>query len=203
MKKVFGILFNSWKGVLINLGVILLLAYLLMHYFFNVKLHNDTLHNQHIKVPNLENLSLEEAESSLSEIGLQAVVNEHTFSENHKLHAVVNQVPKPNSEVKEGRKIFLTINADEEPTVTITEELYTRVHNTDVKNLIKLLEANHLKYGIRKDTLCSYDGYIFRLEQNGKEIKVGDELKRGSKVNALIGKLRSPSQQITGDTISE
>lgn len=201
MKKVFGILFNSWKGVFINLGIIALLAYILMYYFFNVKLHNDTLHGQHIKVPNLENLSLEQAENSLSEIGLQGVVNEHTFSENHKLHAVVNQVPKPNSEVKKGRKIFLTINADEEPTVIITKDLYTRVHNTDVKNLIKLLEANHLKYGIRKDTICSYDGYIFRLEQKGKEIKVGDELKRGSKVNAVIGKLRNPSQTLDTDSI--
>ena len=85
MKNVLGILFNSWKGVFINIGIIALLGYILMHYFFNVKLHNDTLHGQHIKVPNLENLSLEKAESSLADIGLQAVVNEHTFSDNHKL----------------------------------------------------------------------------------------------------------------------
>ncbi len=117
------------------------------------------------------------------------MVNENTFSENHKLNSVVNQVPKPNSEVKKGRKVFLTINAKIEPKVVITEGFYKRVHNTDVKNLIKLLESNNLKYGFRKDTLCSYDGYIFRLEQDGKEINIGDELKRGSKVNAIIGKL--------------
>ena len=93
MKKVFGILFNSWTGVFLNIIVIALLAFGLMFYFFNVKLHNDTLHGQHIKVPNLENLSLQDAKLALEEIELQAVVNENTFSENHKLNSVVNQVP--------------------------------------------------------------------------------------------------------------
>ncbi len=189
--KVLKMLFTTWKGVFINFGIIALLSYGLMHYFFNVKLHRDTLHGQHIEVPNLENIPYNQAKLELNKLGLQAVINEKTFSETHKLNAVVNQVPKAKSKVKKGRKIFLTINEDKTPTITITKELYNRIHNTDERNLKKLLEANHLKYGYRLDTICGYDGYIFRLEQKGgKRIRIGDKLKRNTKLNAVIGKTR-------------
>ena len=70
-----------------------------------------TRHNQAVVVPDVKGMRLEEAEPFFKENGLRYDVIDSVFSKDVAPGAVVELVPGAGSKVKEGRIVFVTINA--------------------------------------------------------------------------------------------
>lgn len=107
MSKKKGIL-NNWivRNLLIGFAVLVALIVGAM-IFLNVA----TQHNKELIVPDLANMTVEEAHAVATASGMRVDVTDSAFVKRMKRGAVYRQNPAPGSKVKEGRRIALTINA--------------------------------------------------------------------------------------------
>ncbi|MDR2809017.1 MAG: PASTA domain-containing protein [Tannerellaceae bacterium] len=70
-----------------------------------------TLHNKAVIVPDMKGLRIEEASQILQKNGLRYNIVDSVFSKDVKPGAIVEIVPSVGSKVKEGRIVFITVNA--------------------------------------------------------------------------------------------
>lgn len=177
---------HTWKAVFLHWGIMFLIAASIILYFFKVYLPAETKHGEEFTVPDLENLSIDLAKEHLQKLGLRDSVYKKEYSRRHKLNAVISQNPTPGSKVKKNRLVYLVINTNEKPVVTITEKLlkkFTLVSNADAIHTLKSLGFQvEPKYVKRPNK-----GYVYECKVNGKAIKVGDKLEIHTMVTIYIG----------------
>ena len=70
-----------------------------------------TRHGAEVRVPEVRQLSAEDAEDELESAGLRAEQREQPFNPNLPADIVVDQTPLPGSAVKPGRRIYYYVNA--------------------------------------------------------------------------------------------
>ena len=104
------------KAFTINIALIILVI-LIITWIAASFLSSYTRHGQSLTLPNLKGLPISEAEEVLNEKKLRYLITDTFFVDNMPKLAVVEQNPAPNSKVKEGRIIYLSINSDARATV--------------------------------------------------------------------------------------
>ena len=102
---------QTWGDVFAHLLIALLLLVLLVLGFFYVYLPGVTNHGQSVTVPDLNGMSMVELEEYLNERDLGYVVSDSVFEVNASPLTVMSQFPAPNLQVKQGRHIYVTIDA--------------------------------------------------------------------------------------------
>ena len=70
-----------------------------------------TRHNEAVVIPDVKGMTMEEAAPFLAEKGIRYNIIDSVFSKDVDPGAIVEIVPTPGSKVKEGRIVFVTINA--------------------------------------------------------------------------------------------
>ncbi|MDZ4823994.1 MAG: PASTA domain-containing protein [Flavobacteriales bacterium] len=160
--------------VLVNL-VIVLLIWLYLRWY--------TDHGEFVSVPDLKTMSLEEAAKSLEERDLNYMIVDSLYNEGEKGGTVFSQSPEPESKVKEGRKIFLKVYSMLPPMekINIEEGEYGAVA------LIKLRNKG-MKVTAKEEDNNTFVASVIRVMHQGRRIKAGEELPRGSDVTVFIGR---------------
>lgn len=173
---------NSKKDVYVHAALIISLLLALFFGFFFVYLPWSTNHGETITVPNLKGLTIEEMEDLLSERNLNYEVSDCTFVAGAKPLTVLSQYPLTNSKVKEGRKIYLTINSETPPQIKLPQLNGLSVRSAEQQLLISGLLKGNLKYvnDIRINE-------VIEVEYQGKKIESGTLISKGSKVDLVIG----------------
>jgi len=160
-----------WGG----LGGLLLLGGVAYFLVDAVIMPSYTRHGVSVEVPDVENRSFREAKKRVESRGLRVKREVGRFNPNVPRETVVDQNPLPNSDVKPGRRVYLTVNAGEAPVVSIPD--LNGISIREAKNRISSLG---LKTGtIEPDSLPSpYPNTITRQRP-----KPGDSLKTGGVVD--------------------
>ena len=109
---------RSFWGGLAGLFRIALAVYLVVD---GIIMPSYTRHDVSIQVPDVENVPYDRAEAQLSKRDLQVQRQVGRYNPNVDTGIVVDQTPLPTSEVKPGRRVYLTVNSGEIPTVTIPD----------------------------------------------------------------------------------
>ena len=79
-----------------------------------VFLRLNTRHGDFILVPDLIGKAIDEFESELVELDLKYIISDSgNYNPEFKINSVLDQIPNANSKVKQGRKIYLTLNASD------------------------------------------------------------------------------------------
>lgn len=142
-----------------------------------------TRHGQEIAVPDLSKLSAEQAEEKLDELKLDYIILDTVdFRPEFPKLTIVDQEPKAGSKVKEGRKIYLKINA-EKFTMIAVPDLVEKTY----RQAVPTLEAAGLKAG--EITYKPYLGkdMVLEMRLNGKKLKAGDKVLKSSKIDLVLG----------------
>lgn len=134
-----------------------------------------TRHDVSLQVPNVENRPFEEADSVLSERNLQVERQVGRYNPNVEHGVVVDQTPLPNSSVKPGRRVYLTVNAGEVPMVQIPD-----VTDMSVREAKNRISSVGLSVGtVQEDSVPSpYANTITKQSP-----RPGDSLRKGNSVN--------------------
>lgn len=101
------------------MGIVSLLLLLVLLLFFRVYLPNATNHGEMITVPSLDRMTVEEVEGFLADQDLRFEVSDSTYNEQYPPLAVVAQYPAAGAKVKIDRKIYVTLNRENPPTVML------------------------------------------------------------------------------------
>nr|WP_315154482.1 PASTA domain-containing protein [uncultured Flavobacterium sp.] len=164
--------------VLIAFAIIVVLAYLFMHW-----LTFTTDHGNEISVPNLSKLTEEQVEEKLDELDLDyELLDSVDFRGDYPKYSVVEQDPMPGTKVKVGRKVYIKINSSGFSSVRIPD-LIEKTYREAVPTLKALgLEAGTITYvpNLGKDM-------VLEMRYKGRNVKPGDRVLKASKIDLVLG----------------
>lgn len=142
-----------------------------------------TNHGQEIKVPDLSKMKLEVAEEKLNDLDLEIfLLDTVDFNADFPPFTILEQDPKAGSLVKDGRKIYVKLNAGEFTEITIPEfkdKTYRQISAT-LKSLTLKEGKITYKPHIAKDV-------VLQIFQDGKRLRAGDKVKKNSTLDFVLG----------------
>jgi len=142
-----------------------------------------TNHGQEIKVPNLSKMKLEIAEEKLDEEGLEVfLLDTVEFRPEFPPYSIVEQDPIAGSKVKDGRKIYVKLNAGGYAMVTFPD-----LKNKTFRQATNALRALGLVEGKLKYVPNLAKDIVLEVSYNGKPVKAGDKLMKNSKIDFVLG----------------
>lgn len=175
--------FNSWKDLIIHLLIILGVGIVIVVIFFYVYLPFTTHHGETITVPDVRGVTLDELDEFLAIRNLRYEVTEDSgFSANMPPLAVLKQFPLPNSKVKENRKIYVSLNAENPPLVRMP-----KLVDGSVKNAQLVLKTYDLKLGEIEYVPDLALNYVLEQRINGREVLEGERIPKGSSIDLIVG----------------
>ena len=172
--------FNKVLGynILIALGVFILLLL-----FVQSGLKSYTRHDESVTVPDLRGSSFEQVKNILGGKNLDWQIMDSVYDMSKPPMSIIDQNPKPNSKVKEGRTIYITINATKAPTTEIPD----LIGRSSLKYAKMQLESYGLKVG---ELIYKPDPHldaVIGLMANGKNITKKTKLPRGTVIDIILG----------------
>ncbi|WKW47559.1 PASTA domain-containing protein [Myroides sp. JBRI-B21084] len=142
-----------------------------------------TRHGKEIAIPDLRKMKVEKAMDAVAENGFEIIVIDTIdFNPKYPPYTISEQDPKPNDAVKEGRKIYVKINAKGYSSL--------RLPNLDGRTLChatSILESLGLKKGEVKYEPDFAKDVVLRVEQDGRILRAGDKVLKNSKINLILG----------------
>ena len=142
-----------------------------------------TNHGEEIKVPNLSKMKLEIAEEKLDEEGLEVfLLDTVEFRPEFPPYSIVEQDPIAGSKVKDGRKIYVKLNAGGYAMVTFPD-----LKNKTFRQATNALRALGLVEGKLKYVPNLAKDIVLEVSYNGKPVKAGDKLMKNSKIDFVLG----------------
>lgn len=171
--------FSNWivRNLMLALLVVVVLIVGAM-IFLNVA----TKHNQELSVPDLSNLTVEEAAAVAADAQMRIDVTDSVFVRRMKRGAVFRQNPVPGSKVKSGRRIALTINAVNAKEITMPNLIGYSTRQAKVELLSRGLVLGKLIYVqdmATNNVLSQLKGF--------KEIEPGTMVESGTVINLVVG----------------
>jgi eukaryotic-like serine/threonine-protein kinase len=173
---------NSKKDLFIHIGIIIGLFIAFFLAFFFVYLPWSTNHGQSITVPKLKDLNLADAEDVLDDKNLGIEVSDCVFVAGAAPLTVISHFPKEGANVKEGRKIYVTITAERAPMIHMPKVTDLSLHSAEMQ-----LKQVGLMKGeiIFKPDLA--ENTVLEQQFNGSKIEPGSMIAKGSMVDLVVG----------------
>ena len=176
LKKGRGILI-----ILLNVLAMIVIGILLLLVTFRW-MKTYTLHGQYIAVPDVSGMFEEEAGKVLADAGLKYEVLDYKYDNMMVEGGVIEQKPKPGSYVKDGRKIYLTLNSGKVPTRAVPDV----ADNSSLRAAESRLTAAGFKLG--KTVYIDGDlDWVYEIRYQGEKIEAGTEIPEGSLLTIVAG----------------
>lgn len=181
-----------------GLGVIIILLSVMTMVFISIMLllftfgwmKKYTLHGQFISVPDVSGMYEEEAGQALAAVGLKYEVLDYKYDKQMVEGGVIEQKPKPGAHVKDGRKIYLTLNSGKEPMRAVPDV----ADNSSLRAAESKLRAAGFK--LAKTVYIDGDqDWVYEIRYNGEKIEAGTEIPEGSTL-AIVAGNGNPVEQI-------
>lgn len=141
-----------------------------------------TKHNQELTVPDLSNMTVEEAQVQAELHDMVINVTDSVYVKRMKRGAVYRQNPAPGSKVKSGRRIALTINAVNAKKITMPNLVGFSMRQAKAELLSRGLVLGRLIYV--KDMATNN---VLRQLQQGQEIEPGTMIESESIIDLEVG----------------
>ncbi len=172
---------NTLGGILIHLLLTFSIILMLGVLYFYAYLPNATNHGETITVPNIEGKNLQEIEEFLAKHDLRYEVNDSSYSDQYPALTVLKQYPRAGSKVKENRKIYVSVNRINPPTVPMPNLVDVSIIGAEA-----ILKANELKRG--KIELTSWPfPTVKEMKYKGRTIEPNARIAKGSVIDLVIG----------------
>lgn len=141
-----------------------------------------TKHDESVVVPAVKGLQVEDAEGILKAANLQYEVVDSIFTTGGVPGAITEQTPKEQSKVKEGRTIFLTIQAKGIQMVAIPEL-------KDYSHRQAEAQLNSLGFDkiIIDEVPSAYAGIVISVSYKGQTLSPNQKIPKGSTLRMTVG----------------
>ena len=160
-------------------GIVLIFALVLGT---RVMLDKVTRHNHEITVPDLTNMSLDEAAKVVSANRMKLEVIDSVYVRRMGKGLIYRQNPKAGSKVKEGRRILLTINAVNAKEVMMPNLIGYSMRQAKAEILSKGLQIGRLEYVSDIAT-----NNVLKQLYDGAEIAPGTMIESESRIDLVLG----------------
>ncbi|MCL5128889.1 MULTISPECIES: PASTA domain-containing protein [unclassified Algibacter] len=172
-----------FKQLALAIVAIVVLCFIMLKW-----LNVSTNHGEFETVPDLKGKSINVAEIELSENNLVMQIQDSAnFNPNYPKFSVIEQEPISGTQVKENRKIYLTLNPSGYQKIEVPdlkERTYRQARPT--------LEALGFKVGKLTYENNIAEDMVLRMSYKGKTIKPSDKLPKTSVIDLVLGNGNRP-----------
>ena len=142
---------------------------------------------EQVKVPDLENMTISEAQSTLRSAGLNLVVDKTEFSDDVPADRIISQSPKADEKIKKGDSVHVVMSKGADDKTTVVPNL----KGVTLEKAKALLSQQGLKLGNveEREDISVGPGEIVWQQYNS-----GNQVKEGTAVDVIISK-RSRGEQ--------
>ncbi|WP_338410077.1 PASTA domain-containing protein [uncultured Flavobacterium sp.] len=166
------------KQIVFAVIIVCILVFILINF-----LGITTNHDEVIDVPDLTNVKISIAEQKLNDLGLEVLILDTIdYNADYLPFSIVEQDPEFGDKVKDGRKVYVKINAGGYAMITmpdIKDKTYRQLQA--VFRAIGIKEGNVLyKPNLAKDL-------VLAVKLNGKALKKGDKILKNTVVDLELG----------------
>jgi len=167
--------------ILLNVLAMIVIATILVLLTFRW-IKSYTLHGQYIAVPDVTGMFEEEAGKALAASGLKYEVLDYKYDKMVVEGGVIEQKPKPGAFVKDGRKVYLTLNSGKEPMRAVPDV----ADNSSLRAAESRLEAAGFKLAKTEYVDGDMD-WVYEIRYQGVAIEAGTEIPEGSTLTIVAG----------------
>ncbi len=169
------------KRILLHIGLMFLVA-IVIGWLAMMWLDVWTRHDDTIVVPTFKSLTYDDATRRLSEEGLVAVLSDSVYDKSTRPGTVIDQNPKVGTVVKEGREIYLTINAFSPKMVTIPT-----LTDISVRQAKSILEGLEIKNIVEKRIPSDFKDLVLGVYYKGHRLSPGARVPVNATVELEVG----------------
>jgi len=161
-------------AIILSVVVLLTLVSWVLNYY--------TRHGDYLSVPDLRGLEAEDAIRVLEEKKLKFIISDSLYFEDKPRLSILEQNPAPESKVKEGRVIYLTINSNAAPLVVMPDIIDVSMRQAEAMLGSVGLKVGNLIYkpDIAKDV-------VLDVQYNGQSLQKGKKIGKGTAVDLVLG----------------
>lgn len=142
-----------------------------------------TRHGSEFEIPSFIGQNAQELTQSGKAEGFVFEISDYQFEKDAVPGNVLKQDPAPGEKVKKGRKVYLTVAADEPPTIKMPE-----LHDMSLRQAQIILENQGLILENVIEKPSPYENAVLYVLYKGHNITTGTEIKMGEKITLVIGK---------------
>lgn len=180
------------KHLLVTGGILFLVV---IGYFY-VYLPNETNHGDKMIVPDLLGLSSEKLDSLLAEHSLRFEISDTAFSDEYKPLEIIRQFPHAGSTVKPNRKIYLTVNRINPPTLPLP-----KLEEQSLINAQAIIKSNDLKVGKIYYKASPFSDLVLEMQIDGIKVDSGMRVVKGTIIDLIVGDGAGPNDLEVGSYI--
>jgi len=192
--------FKGKKGLIFWLNVILMVAILvgIPTAIFSL-LDWYTNHGEKIEVPDVRTMSMSRAQSVLERAGFEVVISDSIETKDVRPGAVYDQTPKPGSEIKSGRVVYLVTRYENEALIEIPHLVGEHSYR-EAKIILTNLGFRFTPDEVIQD---EQEGLLLGVYQGNKRLYAGDKVTKSKPLTLHVGGGLLPDSIIVKDTVFE
>ena len=173
-KPVFGnSIIKNLTMIIITGGLLVILTLVFLHLY--------TRHGQNIVVPKLEGLQVNEANTILNAKGLHIEIVDSIYNRDAVPGAILDQTPKANNKVKEGRSIYVTVYSKSPQQIVVPELV-----DYSTRQAMALLNSLGFSQISIEEVPSEYSGLVLAVEHLGRPLTPDEKIPAGSPLNLVV-----------------
>ncbi|MGC1242031.1 MAG: PASTA domain-containing protein [Chryseosolibacter sp.] len=187
---------NTLGGLLTHFLLAVALIVLVSVLYFYAYLPNVTNHGESITVPSVEGLPITKVEAFLASHDLRYEVNDSSYSADYPPLTVLKQYPAAGAKVKENRKIFVSVNRKNPPTVKMPDLIDGSLTNAEA-----VLRGSELKRGKIRLVRGPFLNVVKEMQIEGNKVVPGVLIPKGTVVDLVVmdgGSNKLPAPNVLG-----
>lgn len=187
---------DTLGGLIMHVVLAAVLIVLLALVYFYAYLPHITNHGESITVPSIEGLPITRVEDFLASHDLRYEVNDSSYSADYPPLTVLKQYPAAGAKVKENRKIFVSVNRKNPPTVKMPDLIDGSLTNAEA-----VLKGSELKRGRIHFVRGPFLNVVKEMQINGSKVVPGVPVPKGTIVDLVVmdgGSNKVPAPNVLG-----
>ena len=169
------------KKVFLHIGIMIIVA-VAIGWLAMLWLDVWTRHDDTITVPPVKTLSYGEAAARLDQHGLVAVLSDSVYDKTTRPGTVIDQNPKVGTIVKEGREIYLTINAFSPKMVSLPT-----LTDISLRQAKSILEGLEIKKVVEKRVPSDFKDLVLAVRYKGTRLSPGARVPVNATIELEVG----------------
>lgn len=141
-----------------------------------------THHGESIAIPDVRHKSFADAERILKDVGLYIEVSDTGFVRNLPADCILEQTPGVGEKVKAGHIIYVTINSNHSPTITIPDV----IDNSSLREAMAKLTAMGFKLG-PPQYIAGEEDWVYGILVKGHHVVAGDKVSIDEVLTIQVG----------------
>lgn len=142
-----------------------------------------TKHGDYVVVPSLRGMQVNDAARMLNDLDLKYEIVDSVFKKGGVPGTILEQVPRDSSKVKEGRTIYLTVQARGEEMAAVPD-----VEDASLRQAEALLGALGFTRMSVREVEGEFENLVLGIEYKGVAVKPGQKLPKSAALILKVGK---------------